>query len=611
MTEPDGGGAGGGGPQHRLHTRPLHAVRALRVALLLVLAGFTVALFMSYGRQGKPQARITMDGAAPAAGATVVDQSDEFAISGSREGRPAFALKARTVMGLEGERKMLDRVELTLYDPGGSSVTVAGARGRFDAATRQAQLTGDVRIETGEGLQLRTGTLYYDSDRDMIFTADDVTFAAEGIEGGGRGLNYLVSERQLKIPGDVALNVVRAAGGPPVRVTAGDLVATLADATLVFTDNARLEYGPDVLQASYLKILLDSETREVRALHAFGQVAATLRPEGSGRGGELLADSLNGRFAAAPPGLLEAEAAGNCRFTSGESTARSRTARYVREEGLLELRGDAVVMTGSDRIAAQEIDLRPDRHVLEARGEVRTVGFPARASGEGATPGFGRGAPVSFQAGTLRLEQDAGLAVYRGTARAWQEGNSLQAEEIVVDRSRRLLRATTRVMARFTETRPRGAAGAGRPLVTALTADTMVFEDATGTAAYRGNVRLTRLDATLTAEAMDARLQEKDGQRSVRSIEARGNVAVRQGASYGTAQTAEFAAGEELLVLRHDQGLAEVVDGATRRTMRGRALTFDLAGDRILTESARGGRTWITLPPDAKDVQPVEPQTRH
>ena len=59
---------------------------------------------------------------------------------------------------------------------------------------------------------------------------------------------------------------------------------------------------------------------------------------------------------------------------------------------------------------------------------------------------------------------------------------------------------------------------------------------------------------------------------------------------------------------------AVTVDGTSpfdRSTLRGRTLTFDLAGDRILTESARGGRTWITLKPEAKEVQPVEPKTKH
>ena len=66
-----------------------------------------------------------------------------------------------------------------------------------------------------------------------------------------------------------------------------------------------------------------------------------------------------------------------------------------------------------------------------------------------------------------------------------------------------------------------------------------------------------------------------------------------------------------MLILKDEEKLAEVVDTATGRTLRGQTLTFDLARDRILTESARGGRTWITLKPDSKDAQSVEPKTKY
>jgi LPS export ABC transporter protein LptC len=602
-------------PAHRVHLRPLRTVRALRAAILVLLAGFTLALVVSYGRrQSKPQTTITMAQAAPTGTRPVLDQADEFAIQGSREGRPAFALRARTVTGFEGERKSLDGVDLTLYDESGSPITIGGRRGQFDAATRRAQLSGEVRITTGDGMRLATGTLYYDSDRDTIFTADDVTFSAPGLEGSGRGVNYRVAERLMKIPDRVEIRVVRPeSGAQPVVITAGDLVASPDEGSLVFTDDVRLARGGDFLHAAYVKVTLDRERRDVQEIRAFGEVVVTLRGGGeAGRANELRADSVTGRFQA--DGLEAAEASGNCRFTTAEHTARSRTARFERAEDRIELRGDAVVTTARDRIAAQEIDLHPGRRELRASGEVRSVVVPGAGDRASAAPGFGGGAPISLQSRELVLWQDQGRAAYRGAARAWQEGQSLQAEEIVLDRPARTLRAATRVMARFTPARGRTAAGvrtATRPQPTSLYADTLVFDDARGVGEFRGNVRLTRQDATLTAAAMDAHLVEQGGERTVERIEAREAVAIRQGRSYGTAQVADYSVRDDLLVLRDEGGLAEVVDGATGRVLRGRALTFDLAGDRILTETARGGRTWITLKPDAKDVQPVEPKTSY
>ena len=378
----------------------------------------------------------------------------------------------------------------------------------------------------------------------------------------------------------------------------------------MFTDDVRLERGGDVLRGNYMKLVFDESRRHVTSLSAFGDVVATLAPSAQGPPSELHADSFKARLAGPGEAIEEAEASGGCRVTSGGYTSRSRSARYAAREDLVELRGEPVVLTERDRIAAQEIDLHPSRQALEARGDVRTVSLPS--PGGGGAPGFSERAATSFQARELRADRADRRAIYTGSARAWQEGNSLQAEEIVVDQSARQMRATENVMARFTQRGAPGGAGApARPTVSVITARSLVYDEAGGVARYRDGVRLTRPDASLTADAMDAFLLERDGRRDLQRVEATGAVAVKQGTAFGTARSAEYLPDQDLLVLKDEEGLADLVDSATGRTLRGRTLTFDLAGDRILTESEHGGRTWITLKPESKDVQSLEPKTSH
>ena len=597
----------------RIHWRPLRAVLVLRVLVLMVLAGFCLAVIMSYGRRGRPQTEITMapSSPTPAERGPVVDRADQFEVTGSREGRPAFTLRARSVTGFAGDRKLLQGVELLIHDGRGGNVKVSGIEGQFDVTDRRARLSGNVTVESEtEGLSLRTGTLFYDNERDMIFTADDIVFSVGGLSGQGRGMNYLVSDRQIKFPDRVVLRVLTAEDGPPATISSGDMVAALETDAAVFTDNVRLERGGDVLYANYLKVQFDEGRKAVRQMNAFGDVvvSSSAGPDGAVR--EMRADSLTSTFAGPRGDIRVAELSGNCRVTYGSTTSRSRSARYRGADGVVELRGDPAVTSASDRIAAQEIDVRTDTKVLEARGDVRTVSMPS-GKGEAATPGFGGRSAVSFQARTLVYDQAAQRAVYAGSARAWQEGNSLQAEEILLDQHARQLRATGNVMARFSQRSAAGPGAASRPIVTSVTASSMVFDDAQGVGRYRDNVHLTREDATLTADAMDAYLVDRTGSRELDRILASGSVAVKRDQAFGTARTAEYHAADDLLVLQDGEGLAEVVDAATGRTLRGKTLTFDLAGDRILTESARGARTWITLKPEAKDVQSVEPKTKH
>src|SRR6266850_5520732 len=133
----------------RIHWRPLRAVLVLRVLVLMVLAGFCLAVIMSYGRRGRPQTEITMapSSPTPAERGPVVDRADQFEVTGSREGRPAFTLRARSVTGFAGERKLLAGVRLTLHDDE-RMIRIDGVEGQFDAATRRAQVAGDVVIES-------------------------------------------------------------------------------------------------------------------------------------------------------------------------------------------------------------------------------------------------------------------------------------------------------------------------------------------------------------------------------------------------------------------------------------------------------------------------------
>ena len=584
-------------------------IRALRVLVLVVLAALIVGMALTYGRRDRPQTEITMT---PLSGSlaqegSILDQADRFEINGTRGGRPAFTLYARRVTGFADERKLLEQVEMTIHEETGGSIKMVGAQGQFDPTARQARLTGDVDIVTPDGLSLQTGTLYYDSDRDMIFTGDAIRFSLGWMTGTGRGLNYLVAERQVKIPDQVELHLSEE-DDLPITITSGELVASMDDDTVVFTDDVRLERGGDILTGNFLQLQFDEGRRHVTGIEAFGDVLAELAPGPDGQVKTLQADSLVVSLLTPSQTIDRGEASGNCRFTSGSYNTQSRTALFLRQDDRLELRGNPVLLTDRDRITAQEIDLRPARQTLEARGDVRTVSLPAPGEGR-ETPGFGPGA-VLFQSNEMRVDQIAMKAVYIGSARAWQGGNSLQAEEIIVDHAARQVRAEGKVISRWTTESDIPDESAVRPAVTMITSRSMVLDDREGTGRYDGDVRMTRPDATLTADALDTFLRRDGPRRGVERIEASGSVEVQWGGRTATARTVRLLNDESVLILQDDEGLAQVVDNATGRSLRGRTLTYDLASDRILTESERGGRTWITLDPESKDAPSIEPKTR-
>jgi LPS export ABC transporter protein LptC len=592
-------------PGTRLHLGPLRAVTALRALILVVLAGLILWTALSWGRRGAPQADITMSPAQPPpTEGPVLDQSDKFSASGTREGRPAFDLAAQTVTGFEGEKKRLESVNLTVHEVEGGSVQVTSHEGQFDPGARRAQLSGDVAIRTPDGLSLTTGNLFYDSDRDMIYTGDPLRFELGQVTGTGQGMNYLVDERRIKIASRVDLTIQVNDGGPPARIRAGSLVASLAENSAVFTENAVLERGADRLTGNYLRLVLDEKREQVREIRSFGDVVVSMGPDAEGKSSEMRADSLV--IAMGPDNLLKtAEASGGCRVVSGPYTSNSRTAFFDRGADRLQLRGDPVVLTENERVTAQEIDLRPEKQALEARGDVRTVSL--RQSGN--VPGFGTAGAVSFQAARMLAEQSEHRATYEGGARAWQEGTSLQADQIVVDEGARQIRAAGSVMSRFTE-RPSPRDPSGRPVATSVTSRRLTVDDAKGTALYEEDARLVRPDATLTADRITLETRAAGKRRELARVLGNGSVSARHAGAFATATAAEYLPDRQTLELTDENGLAEVVDSATGRSMKGRSLTYDLAGDRVLTEAAAGARTWITLTPGGpRGVEP--PPSRH
>jgi LPS export ABC transporter protein LptC len=592
----------------RLPIWSLHAVTATRILILLVLFGVIAWTVLTWGRRGKPQPTITMAVPldVPPEQGPVVDQSDRFVASGTKEGRPAFDLAAHTVTGLQGERKLLQHVDLTVHEQQGGTVQVQSREGQFDPSERRAQLNGDVAIKTPDGLSLETARLFYDSDKETIYTGDAIKFSLGKIEGTGQGLNYEVNERRLKIPAKVSLRVIPEDGGPPMLITAGSLSAALQENSAVFTEPATLERGSDRMSGRYLRLEMDESHKRVTGIRSYGDVVVTTAPDAQGHVSELRADSLTAALGAT--GMVEtAEASGGCQFKSGTYTSTSRTALFRRDEDRLELRGDPVVLTDRERIAAQEIDLHPERQSLEARGDVRTTSLGDRNA---EVPGFGSGSAVSFQSDRLVAEQAARRATYTGSARAWQEGSSLQADEIVVDEATRQLRGAGNVLSRFT-TRSASKTAPGRPVTSTISAHHLLLDDAQNTAHYEGEARLSRPDATLTSDSMDVILRDAGKRRELDRILAHGSVSARHEGTFATASEAEYRSDAQILILRDAQGLAEVVDAATKRSMRGRELTYDLNGDRVLTESGEGGRAWITLTPEGKEGPHVEPPTPH
>ena len=593
---------------HRVNFRPLRLITALRVVIAALLLAFAIVLFLSFGKKEEGAVRIALSRPPEVSAEQVVDLSENFDITGTKGARDAFRLKADQVTGFVGDKKLLRGVHLEVYGEDGERLALSGETGQFDMADKRAHLSGAVKLEGKNGFKLSTPSLYFDGDRDAIFTPDEIAFETDSLTGTGRGLNYLTRVRSLKIPADVHVTVrPQEPGADPATITSSDMTLSLADSEAVFNESVRLVRGPESFVGNYLKLNFSPDHKRLVALKSYGNVSATILSGNPPAPATLEADSLLASFLDSGR-LNRVEALGNCRVEASGIRGTSETLVADAPQDRVSLRGDPVVSDARSRIAAQEIDLSPGSRELEARGDVKTS-MKGREPGAHETSAsyFSARDPIFFQAHRLTLEEGGDLARYAGSVRGWQGDDSLQAEEVILRFGDRRMKAYRNVLCRFVGNDAAASPGAAAPSPTLIVASAMEYGEAEGVIHFRDAVKMTRAESTVTSERMHVTLSDPaEGRRRVARILSEGDVHFTHLANTGTSDRLVYFPDQDMAEMQTDAGLAEVVDKASGRTLKGKTLQFDLKGNRVLTERSDGGRTWITLDPKKKDTPGLE-----
>jgi len=592
----------------------MRAISALRAVIMALLIAFGILLFLSFGKKEEGAVRIHL-AQPPASDQQVVDLSEKFAIVGTKGGRDAFRLQADRETGFEGDSKLLQGVHLEVFGEDGDRLALSGDLGQFDMAGKKAKLAGKAKVEGKDGFQLTAPNLDFDGDRDMIFTPDDVQFQTKDLSGSGKGLNYMIPEKTLTIPAQVALTILpQEPAEPPATITSSKMTLSMLSNEAVFNNSVRLVRGAESFAGDYLQLLMDELHRRPVSLKAYGQVQVGMLSGKSSALSTLHCDSVAATFLPDGSALSTVQAQGGCRIESSGMEASSETLQADLPQDRVELRGEPVVVDSRSRIAAQEIDFHPGSRGLEARGDVKTS-FQAKepATGPASPSYFSAQEPVFFQARDLRVEDGGEMARYSGAVRGWQGDDSIQAEEIVLRFVDRTMKATRNVLCRFLSQPEQSGASSAPPVApTLIVATEMDYDEAEGIVHFRDSVKLTRESSTLLSDRMHVTLSSPaKGPRRVERVLAEGHARFSHLTYSGTADRLVYTPDQNMAELQQDAGLAEVVDSTNGRKIKGRTLKFDLKGNRVLTEGSDGGRTWITLNPKDKEIPGLEPKTGH
>ncbi|HUD56801.1 MAG TPA: hypothetical protein VMR02_16340 [Terracidiphilus sp.] len=308
--------------------------------------------------------------------------------------------------------------------------------------------------------------------------------------------------------------------------------------------------------------------------------------------------------------------------------------------------GEWLHLTGSPRVVNGGLDMNADKIDITrvsgdafARGNVKATWFgydsgasskpdPTTAAKPG--PGLGSQGPAHVIATEAQLHQATGEATFRGQARLWQQGNSIAAPEIILDRTKQTLVArTTNVAdpvkvvlvsaANAGPTKPSAAqnkpsSGQGKtgspdaPSVIRVRGGDLKYSDAERKAVMHGGALGSVLaetgDATTRSSEVELVLLPpgnhagKDGgSAQVDRMTALGNVIIDSQGRHGTGERLDYSSERGEYVLTGTGAAPPRMTDPARGTVTGGSLIFNSRDDSVNVEGdGRATTTETTVP---------------
>ncbi len=241
--------------------------RRLLLGLLVVVSG---AVAWSLRRpSSRPGAAEPPAAASPGQGTTVAD----MVFLRFREGSRKVEIKARAMLGKEGDAMRLQGVEVSLpfvAEGREGNATITADECLYQTSPQRAAFKGNVLVKSDDGFELESDTLKYWSDGERLFTRDAVRFRRGTTSGSARGLEYQRGAG-LSLGADVRLRLEDGAG-PPAEVEAASAWASREERLVRFEGGVVARQGGRELRSRRLQLNLTEDLSAVERAAAIEDV---------------------------------------------------------------------------------------------------------------------------------------------------------------------------------------------------------------------------------------------------------------------------------------------------------------------------------------------------
>jgi LPS export ABC transporter protein LptC len=323
-----------------------------------------------------------------------------------------------------------------------------------------------------------------------------------------------------------------------------------------------------------------------REFNATGGAKAVLTPvqQGTSRSVRTVtSQKMVASFARDTQDVERLDAQGEAQFNAADQNGQSETVSYTAADEVVRLRGGApVVWDSRARLKATEIDSDTRRKISYARGKAQTTYYSQEQTG-GATPFSKVKSPVFIVSNSVEFQHDAGVGIYTGAARAWQDDNFVSGDKITLRRDNRRMEADGRVQSALYQARRKEPSGARTVVPVFATSQRMFYSDTDRLLRYEGDVDIKQGTERINAEVADVYLLKGVGE--IERMVAQRSVVVTQPGKRATGNWAQYSAADETVLLT---GEPARVEDAQQGNSESRRMTVYLRENRVVSDNPGG-----------------------
>ena len=494
------------------------------------------------------------------------------------------------------EQKRLQKVELR-----GNSYLRSMEEGRaaeVNSVDMDFFLDKDQRLERAVALKdARAKSL--DSDAEMQATAVnwiEVTFQAQGersllrtMRTDGRSVINL-SAPKSKANDPRAANKRLTADSVNLfwRVTGRDLEKAEA------LGNAELFVDPVVKSANSDRKTLTAPRFEcdffeignlARTFTATGGAKAVIEPTqpSETRGTRTLtSQTITAVFVKETQDVDRLDASGNAKFNENDRNGVAANISYTASDEVVRMRGgEPTVWDSRARTKAIELDSNLRDEVSYSRGKTATT-YYSQEQTNGATPFSKVKSPVYVVSDRGEFHHQAGVAIYTGNARAWQDDNFVRADKLTIYVNDKKMEANGHVQSAIYNARRR-VGGVTSTVPVFASSESMFYSEANRLLHYETNVDIRTATDRVTSGVADVYLSRETSE--VEKTIAQNNVVLTQPNRKGVGDWMQYTTSDEVAVLK---GNPARVDDSEKGSTEGGRLTVYVREGRVIADDVRG-----------------------